>query len=158
MTFNEIVTLLQNQFGGDCFTQIQPNNLQPFIALSPEYLVQVCTFLRDAPQLYFDMLACLSGVDYGNAQYGVVYHLVSITRGLQLTLKCNAIDTQLPSIASVWRAADWHEREAYDLFGIVFLNHPDLRRIILPDDWEGFPLRKNYQVPPTYQGIPTTSE
>jgi NADH-quinone oxidoreductase subunit C len=99
---------------------------------------------------------CLSGVDYGAGQsLGVVYHLQSMTLMHQIVLKVELprVSPSVPSEALIWRTADWHEREAYDLFGIRFEGHPDLRRIFLPDDWEGHPLRKDYVVQEFYHDI-----
>jgi len=101
-------------------------------------------------------------VDYGieTNRFGVVYHLASIPYQAQLTLKISKENSRdindlpaFPSITSVYRTADWHEREAYDLVGIFFEGHPDLRRILLPDDWEGYPLRKDYKTAEYYKGI-----
>lgn len=134
--------------------------LQPWIALAPAHLPAACTMLRDDPEMYFDFLECLSGVDEGPAanRIGVVYHLRSIVRGHRVVLKCFVPrDTRptLPSVAQIWRTADWHERETFDLFGIHFEGHPDLRRIFMPEDWEGHPLRKDYVNPESYHDIQT---
>jgi NADH-quinone oxidoreductase subunit C len=135
--------------------------LQPALVINPEQISDVCLFLRDHPQTYFDFLACLSGVDYHlENRFGVVYHLTSIPYQAQLTLKVRIEKpadleqlASFPTISNVYRTADWHEREAYDLFGINFEGHPDLRRILLPDDWEGFPLRNDYKSADYYKGI-----
>jgi NADH-quinone oxidoreductase subunit C len=81
-------------------------------------------------------------------RFEVVYHVHSIERTERIRLKCSVpgVDPVIESITSVWRAANWYEREVFDLFGIRFLNHPDLRRILMPDDWEGYPLRKDYPI------------
>ncbi|MDH7516502.1 MAG: NADH-quinone oxidoreductase subunit C, partial [Bacteroidota bacterium] len=115
----------------------------------------VCLHLRDKPGYDFDSLMCLSGVDYTDGTLGVVYHLGSIKQRQRLTLKVIVPreDPRVPTVERVWRTADWHEREAWDLLGIVFEGHPDLRRILLPDDWEGHPLRKDYEMPEFYNGI-----
>jgi NADH-quinone oxidoreductase subunit C len=122
----------------------------------------VCHELRDNPKTYFDFLSCLTGVDYGveAGRFGVVYHLASIPYQTQLTLKVSKENNRdlndlptFPSVTYVYRTADWHEREAFDLVGIFFDGHPDLRRILLPDDWEGFPLRKDYKTAEFYKGI-----
>jgi NADH-quinone oxidoreductase subunit C len=115
----------------------------------------VALFLRDDDQMQFDVLMCLSGVDYTGGKLGVVYHLHSMKRNHKITLKTEVMreHPRVASVQAVWRTANWHEREAYDLFGIVFDGHPDLRRILLPDDWEGYPLRKDYQVPEFYNGM-----
>ena len=115
----------------------------------------ICLVLRDSA--YFDYLACLSGVDQGPeaATMEVVYHLYALVYGYGVALYVSLPreTPEVPSVSDIWRAADWHEREAYDLLGIGFTSHPDLRRILLPDDWQGHPLRKDYQTPDTYQGI-----
>ena len=112
-------------------------------------------FLRDAERTRFDLLMCLSGMDYTGGKLGVVYHLNSTSLHHSITLKVQvtADAPHVESVAQVWKTANWHEREAFDMFGIVFDNHPDLRRILLPDDWEGHPLRKDYQVPEYYNGM-----
>jgi NADH-quinone oxidoreductase subunit C len=102
-----------------------------------------------------DYLDCLSGVDLGKNMLGVTYNLSSITHHHKLTVKVEVSreKPEIHSVSSIWGTADWHEREAFDLFGIVFTNHPDLRRILLPDDWDGHPLRKDYKVPEFYRGM-----
>ncbi len=131
-------------------------------------LVEICTFLRDDPRLRFDLLNCISGVDYLEtdpkkvAKAGfephleVVYHLSSFTHRHRFVVKLilprwkDNVEGQLPevpTVSHVWSAADWHERETYDMYGIVFTGHPDLRRILLAEDWEGYPLRKDYEYP-----------
>jgi NADH-quinone oxidoreductase subunit C len=139
---------------------VHPDVLQPWIELAPAGLQEVCQFLRDDPRLYFDYLECLSGIDMGpeSGKLGVVYHLMSIPHGHRIVLKCFISrvphpENTLPSVTSVWLGADWHEREAYDLFGIRFSGHPDLRRILMPEDWTGHPLRKDYTDPDTYHGV-----
>jgi NADH-quinone oxidoreductase subunit C len=110
-------------------------------------IVDVCTFLRDDPETEFTMLVWLGGVDLLPRQprFEVVYHLLSIPRSMRLALKVelNEEDLHVPSVTGVWATANWHEREAYDFYGIVFDGHPDLTRILLPEDWEGWPLRKD---------------
>lgn len=115
------------------------------LRIEPSHLADVCRFLKDSPELRFDYLACVSGVDWGD-RLEVVYHIQSLSLGHKIVLKANVDrdDPRLPSVTSVWAGADFQEREAYDLYGIVFDGHPDLRRILLPEDWEGFPLRKDY--------------
>lgn len=153
MGFDDIVAKIQ-QLLPQAVGQTQPQAMQPWVAVLPEHLTQLCALLRDTPDLYFDYLACLSGVDYGD-RMEVVYHLTSLPLEHSLVLKVALPREQpvLPSVAHIWRAADWHEREAYDLLGITFSGHPDLRRILLPEDWPGHPLRKNYTEPDEYHGI-----
>ena len=162
MSFNDIKALLLAKFGPEVIIGDDTSGLQPPLLIEPDNIVDVCLELRDSPETYFDFLSCLSGVDYGveDGRFGVVYHLASIPYNTQLVLKVSRVNNralnnlpEFPSIASVYKAADWHEREAYDMLGIFFTNHPDMRRILLPDDWEGFPLRKDYVEAEEYKGI-----
>ncbi|MGZ3810794.1 MAG: NADH-quinone oxidoreductase subunit C [Mucilaginibacter sp.] len=162
MSLAEVKSLLTDKFGGDIIVGEETTGRQPALLIDPTRISDVCLELRDNPKTYFDFLSCLSGIDYGiEAQrFGVVYHLASIPYQTQLTLKISKENDRdlenlpsFPSISSVYRAADWHEREAFDMMGIFFEGHPDLRRILLPDDWEGFPLRKDYKTAEYYKGI-----
>jgi len=162
MSFEEIRLLLAEKFGPDVIIGEETTGLQPALIIEPGRIADVCLELRNNPNTYFDFLSCLTGVDYGveAMRFGVVYHLASIPYQTQLTLKVSVENDRdlnnlpsFPSISSVYRTADWHEREAYDLVGIFFEGHPDLRRILLPDDWEGFPLRKDYKTAEYYKGI-----
>jgi len=112
----------------------------------------VCRFLRDDPDLAFDFLSDLTAVDRlrlpePGPRFEVVYHLYSMSRRNRLRLKVRAAEGEpVPTVTTVWEGANWFEREVFDLFGITFAGHPDLRRIVLPDDWQGHPLRKDYPV------------
>jgi len=121
----------------------------------------IAEYLRHDPELDFDWLGCLSAVDYvTDNQFCCVYDLYSMRHNHWFAVKVY-VDRAQPSIPSVmdfWPAADWHEREAFDMMGILFPGHSDLRRILLPEDWEGFPLRKDYVFPRDYHGIPGTYE
>ena len=174
MTASEIAELLEQRFG----STITGKNLtghDPFVTLEAAGLVEVCTVLRDDSLLKFEILNDITAVDYFEPDakkapkagfephLEVLYHLSSFSfSGRRFTLKLNLPRwkndvpgelPEVPSVAAVWRTADWHEREVYDLFGIHFTNHPDLRRILLADDWVGFPLRKDYEYPLEYHGI-----
>jgi len=162
MDFSEVKYLLIEKFGADVVADEQITGLQPALFINPDQIAQVCLELRDNEQTYFDFLSCLTGVDYGieESKFGVVYHLASIPFKTQLTLKTvrdhnrkTDVLPSFPSVSEVWKTAEWHEREAYDLTGIYFEGNPDLRRILLPDDWEGFPLRKDYVAAEEYKGI-----
>lgn len=162
MDFGDIKTLLTSKFGPDVIVEEQIGGLQPALVIDPGQIDSVCMELRDNEQTYFDFLSCLTGVDYGAEEnkFAVVYHLASIPFRSQLTLKVikehdrnSGILPAFKSVSDVWKTAEWHEREAYDLTGISFENHPDLRRILLPDDWEGYPLRKDYVAAEEYKGI-----
>ncbi len=121
------------------------------LEVRPEDIVEVCRFLRDDPELSFDYLTDLCGVDYypREPRFQVVYHLCSLKTRLRLRLKVSlpgdsGRSPRASSVFSVWKAADWLEREAFDMYGIIFEGHPDLRRILLTPEWEGHPLRKDY--------------
>jgi NADH-quinone oxidoreductase subunit C len=115
--------------------------------VAPERIVEACAFLK---QSGFERLSTVTAVDRypGEPRFDVVYHLQSVANNQRLRLKCR-IGGESPAIDSVtpvWRSANWYEREVFDLFGITFRNHPDLRRIMMPEDWEGYPLRKDYPI------------
>ena len=163
MTFPKLTEYLQARFGDDAFG-IETANYQPYLTLSADKLVELCQFLRDDERLFFDLLACITAIDNGvdKDTMDVIYNLTSIPYEhnlmLRVTLPRNTGTTAqptLPSLAHLWRTADWHEREAYDLLGIYFDKHPDLRRILLPTDWIGHPLRTDYEEPEEYHGIKT---
>jgi len=158
----------------DAITGTNLENIDPWIEVRPERLVEIAVYLRDEPDFAFDFLNCISGVDFletdekkakkteWEPHLAVVYHLSSIRHKHSLVLKVilprwkDGIEGELPevpSVADVWRTADWHEREVYDLIGVRFTDHPDLRRILCPEDWEGHPLRKDYEMPLEYHGI-----
>ena len=128
-----------------------------YMQISPEQWGEVAVYLRDEAPLRFDALMCLTGFDHGPGQgLGVIYSLHSMEHNhkLEVRIEVPRDGGSVPSVAQVWRTADWHEREAYDMFGITFRDHPDHRRMLLPDDWEGHPLRKDYETPKEYRGIP----
>ncbi len=118
------------------------------LEIVPAKIASICGFLKYDQK--FVRLSTVTAVDRYPAEprFEVVYHLHSVERNERLRLKSRlpGADPQIESVTSVWRSANWYEREVFDLFGIRFLNHPDLRRIMLPDDWEGHPLRKDYPV------------
>ncbi len=168
-----VVDQLKSKFG-DQITGASLDQIDPWIEVAAEGLVEIGTHLRDDPALAFDYLNCISGVDYLHTDerkakkagwephLEVVYHLYSMQHKHSLVLKVilprwkDDKDGQLPevpSVSSVWSAADWHEREVYDLTGVRFVGHPNLRRILCPEDWSGHPLRKDYEMPLEYHGI-----
>lgn len=166
MSFTEIKELIVNMFGEDIILKEDSTSLQHSITIPNESLLEVCQFLHVQPKLYFDFLACITAVDNGPAvnTIEVIYHLTSIPYEHNFVLKVEVPRNQegepLPKVYSltpIWKTADWHEREAFDLVGINFVGHPDLRRILLPADWEGHPLRKDYQEQEIYHGIKVKS-
>jgi NADH-quinone oxidoreductase subunit C len=174
MTPADTATLLQSAFG-PAVTGITLAGPDLSVTVEPDRLVEVCTFLRDDPRLRFDLLNDLAAVDYlepdpkkapkagFDPHVEVVYHLSSFAHpGRRFTLKVVLPrwknDTpgelpEVPSVSGVWRTADWHEREAFDLVGVRFAGHPDPRRILLGDDYPGHPLRKDFEFPLEYHGI-----
>jgi NADH-quinone oxidoreductase subunit C len=154
MTFAEIVADLKSKFGD---ARLAPRDTKPEPCLAVDAAVwrEAARHLRCADGLVFDSLVCLSGADRGNV-LAVVYHLHSMKHlhRMCVTVEVPRDNPVVPSMADIWGIANWHEREAYDLFGIVFEGHPDLRRIMMPDDWQGHPLRKDYQYPTQYHGVP----
>jgi NADH-quinone oxidoreductase subunit C len=174
MTSAEIIAALEQKFAGGIIKAKNLEAIDPFAVVAAADLVPVCRFLRDDPRLRFEILNCISGVDYLEpdakkaAKAGfephieVVYNLQSFTHRHRFVLKVslprwkNGKEGQLPevpSVTSLWGAAEWHEREVYDLSGIWFTGHPELTRILLSEDWVGHPLRKDYEFPLEYHGI-----
>ena len=126
-----------------------------WIQLKPENWLKVAKWLKSDEKLYFDSLQCNTGIDLGEGVLESRYNLHSMKHlhKVEIRIKVSAEKPDIPSVEQVWRVADWFERETYHMFGINFIGHRDLRRILLPDDWEGWPLRKDYEEQETYHGI-----
>jgi NADH-quinone oxidoreductase subunit C len=173
MSGQNLVDRLSQRFG-DKITGSNLDAIDPWVEVAPEGIVEVCEYLRDDPELRMNLLNCISGVDYfiadpkKAAKAGwephteVVYHLSSTFNKHTLVLKVilprwkGDVEGQIPevpSVSGVWRTADWHEREVFDLSGVYFSGHPNMRRILCPEDWVGHPLRKDYEMPLEYHGI-----
>lgn len=154
MTAKEIYEKLKEEFTDSIKEFVEEETVDPFIVVDAAKIVHVCVHLRDEAGLKFDYLVNLSGMDY-KENLGVVYHLYSVELKHRLVLKV-LVDREspvVPTVERVWRTADWHEREAWDMFGIQFEGHHNLIRILSPYDWEGHPLRKDYKTPEEYHGI-----
>jgi NADH-quinone oxidoreductase subunit C len=164
---------LKSKFG-DKITGSNMEAIDPWIEVSPDGLVDVAVYLRDEADLRFNMLNCITAVDYfepdakkaakvtWQPHSELIYHLWSVPNRISLVLKVMLPRwkndepgelPEVPSVCEVWRTADWHEREVFDLSGVRFVGHPALRRILCPEDWVGHPLRKDYEMPLEYHGI-----
>lgn len=172
-TAAEIAAILKERFA-DRITSENLTAIDPFVTVGAADLVDVCRFLKEDPRLWFDLLNCVTGVDYlepdpkkapkagFDPHLEVVYHLSSFRHRHRFVVKVILPRwkdgkvgelPEVPSLNGLWRAADWHEREVYDLVGVVFTGHPDPTRILLAEDWVGHPLRKDYEYPLEYHGI-----
>ena len=150
----EITALLSEQFG-DRILESKPDELNPWSAVDPHSILDICRFIRTDKRIEMDHLELLGGVDYKD-RIEVVYVVYSMKHHHRYTLKCRLPreDPKVSTVESVWAVANWHEREAFDMFGVLFEGHSDMRRILCPDDWEGYPLRKDYKAPESYRDMP----
>ncbi len=157
METKDIYGRLEQQFPGKV-ADFKGDVQEPYGKVDAQAIVEVCRFLRDDPGLKFEVLSDLTGLDWPKEEkIQVVYHLYSYAQKHQIVLKVD-LPRDNPKIATtegVWKVANWFEREVYDLFGVIFEGHSDLRRIMLPEDWEGHPLRKDYVEQEEYDGIST---
>lgn len=169
--FDSVVDVLEELLGEDASRAIEAvvvNQGEMTLVISREHIVTTCQHLRDDQDLRFELSLGVSGVHYpadAGRELHAVYHLTSITHGRRLRLEVAVPDSDphIPSTTSVYPANNWHERETYDFFGIVFDGHPSLARIEMPDDWIGHPQRKDYPlggIPVEYKGatIPAPDE
>lgn len=170
-TAEEIFKILKDKFGDSVIELNTTAPVDPFILIGAKDIDKVCLFLRDNEDLQCSDLMNLSGVDDANGEkkkeedgsetivggtLSVWYHIESMDLKHKIAIKVSVPreNPDVPSVSEIWNTANWHEREAYDLLGINFLNHPDLRRILMPYDWDaGYPLRKDYKNPEFYQGM-----
>ncbi len=144
---------------GDRILEVADKKLDPFMVVDPAAIVEVSQFMRDDPELGFDCLSNESGVDYKD-RVEVVYHLFSYRHRHTAVLKVK-LPRDNPSVTTLeglWKSANWMEREIFDLVGVTFEGHSDLRRILMPEDWPGHPLRKDFVEPLEYHGISTVRE
>lgn len=147
----QIAKMIEERFPGQVLGMMTYAG-QVGVMVKKERIRDICLFLRDEPEIKMDHLADLTAVDYsaypGDAgpRFEVVYNMISTVYRHRIRLKVRLPEEEprIDSVSSVWNTANWHERETHDLMGIVFDGHPDLRRILLPDDWQGHPLRKEY--------------
>src|SRR5262249_24373380 len=159
MEAQKIFELMAQKCGDAVFGFTAEGTKDPYFKVKPERWLEVARLLRDTPELDFDFLNVLTGVDWIKQNVmQVVYHFYSYRHTHQCVVKIDLdrAKPQVASVESIWKAANWNEREQYDLLGIEFLGHPDLRRILMPDDWVGHPVRKDYKEAAEYRGMPTT--
>jgi NADH-quinone oxidoreductase subunit C len=167
--FDEAVDALEESFPGygDAVHRVVVDRDELTIHVQPDKVAELCQHLRDDPQHRYELLSSVSGVDFPEQaeRLHVVYHLLSMTyrRRLRLETAVSAEQPHVASVTGVYPTADFHEREAWDMFGVVFDGHPGLTRILMPDDWAGHPQRKDYPlggVPVEYKGaqIPPPDE
>jgi NADH-quinone oxidoreductase subunit C len=163
--FDEVTDQLAESLGNrgvsaSAIIQVTVDRGEITFYLRREHLVEVCQTLRDEPGLRFELCSSVSGVDYGPTapeRLHSVYHLTSMSyrRRIRLEVSVDVADPHVPSVVAVYPTADWQEREAWDMFGIVYDGHPALTRILMPDDWDGHPQRKDYPlggIPVEYKG------
>lgn len=158
-TFDELVLIVQQSCR---HAPIVEAAMTPAgIRIDAADLRQVCLVLHSNPEFFFDMLSCITVVDNGPATgtLEIIYNLYSIPFNHHLALKVvlSRDNAETDSVEDIWKTANWHEREAWDMFGVKFRGHPDLRRILLPADWEGHPLRKDYKQQEHYRGVKVES-
>ena len=157
MEAQEVYARLEKQFAGKV-RDLKADIPEPYLFVEPQAILEVCRFLRDDPSTKFEVLSDLTALDWPKEEkIQVVYHLYSYGQKHQIVLKVD-LPRANPKIATtegIWKVANWFEREVYDLFGVIFEGHTDLRRIMLPDDWVGYPLRKDYVEQEEYDGMST---
>jgi len=144
------VSLLAGQFSGT-IAKVTEALGEVTIVAGRDGLIELLTFLRDTPRFHFNFLSDLSGLDLGEfatPRFAVNYHLYSLVHNHRLRVKVflEEEDPHVPTASGIWPTANWHEREVYDFFGVIFDGHPDLRRILMPADYEGHPLRKDFPI------------
>ena len=155
-SFDEILQRVKSKcVHGDA---VADENMTPKgIRITPADLKNVCVLIHDDPALFFDMLSCITVVDNGpeGGTLEVIYNLYSIPFNHHVALKVvlSRDGAEIETVEDVWKTANWHEREAFDMFGVKFAGHSDLRRILLPADWDGHPLRKDYKQQEYYRNI-----
>jgi NADH-quinone oxidoreductase subunit C len=160
MDASAIVERLQGRFGASVISA-ELTAKDPWILVEAAAIADVCRYCRDDAELRCDALSNLSGVDYKAQDYiELVYHLYSYPFRHYVILKARTgrDDARLPTVEGVWKAANWLEREIFDLLGVTFIGHSDLRRLLMPEDWVGYPLRKDFVEPDEYHGISTRRE
>ena len=155
MNAQEIHAKLKTQFG-DAVGDLTDGKIDTFVTVKADKIREVCQFAKTEAGLGFDYCEDVTGIDWpARNLIEIVYHLYSLPQRHQIVLKVETDRAQpsVPSVQGVWKAANWLEREVFDMLGVNFVGHPDMRRILLPDDWIGYPLRKDYQEAGGYHGV-----
>ena len=155
MIINQKVSdILVVKFPGVVILPEEPHN--DYIQIQPEQWKNVAQFLKDDSKFKFDSCQCITGIDLGLEQDLEVrynFHSMKLKHKIEIRIAVGRKKPSIPSVEQVWRIADWFEREVYDMYGIRFKGHRDLRRMLLPEDWKGWPLRKDYKTPNIYNGM-----
>ena len=154
MQINDIVKVLQK-----IDSSISIDEDSNCLMVEPLLWENIAKELKQNKDLDFDYLMCITSYDLGSGMLGLAYNLYSNKMKHSIEIKIEFDQSvEVPSVALIWRTADWHEREAYDMMGTLFSDHPDMRRILLASDWEGHPLRKDYKEPDYYRGLPVPKD
>jgi len=154
MINQKVSAIIEDNFPGSVILPEEPHNY--YIQLQPEKWVEIAEFLKSDPELKFDSCQCITGVDLGleqNLEVRYNFHSTKLKHKIEIRIAIERVRPRVPSVEKNWRIADWFEREVYDMYGIRFTGHRDLRRMLLPEDWRGWPLRKDYKTPRTYNGM-----
>ena len=154
MTSAEIKAVIMDQFPGSVIEREDLAEKQ--VELKADQWFDIATFLKEDPNLSFDQLECITGIDLGeeaSLQTSYNLHSMEYRHKIEILISHDRKEPKVASIEKIWRIGDWFERETYDMFGSVYEGHRDLRRILCPDDWEGWPLRKDYEGQESYHGI-----
>jgi NADH-quinone oxidoreductase subunit C len=157
MDVKEIYASLEKLFPGKV-GELKADVFEPYLFVDPAAIVEIGRFLHSAAGFRFEVLSDLTALDWPKEEkIQIVYHLFSYTHNHQIVLKVDLPrdNPKISTLENVWKVANWFEREVYDLFGVIFEGHSDLRRIMLPEDWVGYPLRKDYVEQEEYDGIST---
>jgi len=157
---SQIADRIRAAFGEEGI-ELHSETVDPYIVVPAGKIVDICRFVRDDPDISLEAFSSLAGVDWPEeGSIDVVYHLASYKYHNVCVLKVRLPRDrpEVPTIEGLWKAANWFERETYDLLGVTFAGHPNLKRLLLPEDWEGYPLRKDYEEKPMYHGMETTRE
>ncbi|MEK7487670.1 MAG: NADH-quinone oxidoreductase subunit C [Planctomycetota bacterium] len=153
MEAKQIRELLKQKFG-DAVTEVVHDG-DGWVKVKRDGLLEIAQFIKEDSELVFDLLHCITAVDLEKGNLQCIYNLTSTSKKHWICLKVDvpASEPSLPTLSTLWKTADWHEREAYDMMGLLFTGHPNLKRILCDEDWVGHPLRKDYVYPKEFRGV-----